>query len=139
MKRYALFVVPALGLAALMIGFLLFNLNDALVYYRTPTEVLEVGTIEPDNRLRLGGQVEPGSVTATDTGVAFLVTDGKEAIAVEHTGSPQQLFQEGIGVVVEGTWNGETFRSDTMIIKHDEQYRTDDGTYVVPEGGDASS
>lgn len=139
MKRYALFVVPALGLSGLLIGFLLFNLNDALVYYRTPTEVLENTTIDPANRLRLGGQVEPGSVASTDAGVSFVITDGKEAIAVEHSGAPQQLFQEGIGVVVEGTWNGETFRSDTMIIKHDEQYRTDDGVYIVPAGGDPSS
>ena len=37
-----------------------------------------------------------------------------------------QLFEEGQGVIVEGTWDGSTFHSDTMLIRHDEQYRTED-------------
>ena len=27
--------------------------------------------------------------------------------------------------VVEGTWDGAVFSSDTMLVKHDEQYQTD--------------
>ena len=66
------------------------------------------------------------------------VTDGREAIAVVHTGAPQELFSEGIGVVVEGTWDGAVFHSDTMLVKHDEQYRTDDGVYE-PGAGDPAA
>ncbi len=131
-KRYAMFVIPAIGLVAIIVGFLIFNLSDALVYYRTPTEVLEEVTADPDNRMRLGGQVEAGTIVATTDGVDFVVTDGVNAIEVSHTGSPQQLFQEGIGVVVEGAWDGSRFHSDTMIVKHDEQYRTDDEVYEPP-------
>ncbi len=36
-------------------------------------------------------------------------------------------------MVVEGTWNGAIFSSDSMIIKHDEQYRTEDGGVYTPE------
>jgi cytochrome c-type biogenesis protein CcmE len=136
MKRYALFVIPALGLVAIIVGFLAFNLSDALVYYRTPSEVLEQAQVDADDRMRLGGQVVPGSVAETSDGVDFQVTDGNAAIAVIHTGAPQQLFQEGIGVVVEGVWDGERFHSDTMIIKHDEQYRTDDGAVYTPPHAD---
>ena len=31
MKRYAMFVVPAIGLVVIIVGFLVFNLSDALV------------------------------------------------------------------------------------------------------------
>jgi cytochrome c-type biogenesis protein CcmE len=86
--------------------------------------------------MRLGGQVVAGSVAETADGVDFLVTDGNTSVAVIHTGAPQQLFQEGIGVVVEGAWDGERFRSDTMIIKHDEQYRTEDGAVYTPPHAD---
>ena len=133
-KRYAMFVIPAIGLVAIIVGFLVFNLSDALVYYRTPTEVLEEVTADPENRMRLGGQVEAGTVVSTDDGVEFVVSDGINAIEVSHTGAPQQLFQEGIGVVVEGAWDGTRFHSDTMIVKHDEQYRTDDEVYEPPHG-----
>jgi cytochrome c-type biogenesis protein CcmE len=32
-------------------------------------------------------------------------------------------------VVLEGTWDGAVFESDTMLVKHDEQYRSDDAEY----------
>ena len=73
------------------------------------------------------------SLTGDDTTVTFSVTDGKKTIVVVHAGAPQQLFAEGIGVVVEGTWNGDIFSSDSMIIKHDEQYRTEDGGVYTPD------
>jgi len=64
---------------------------------------------------------------------AASLTDGTTTVAVDHVGSPQQLFREGIGVVVEGTWDGTVFHSDSMIIKHDEQYRTEEGGVYTPD------
>lgn len=130
MKRYWKFIVPA-AIVVVVLVTLMISLNSSLVYFNTPTELAEV---DPgDARLRLGGQVVPGTVTNTTAGVTFEVTDGREAVVVVHTGAPEQLFQEGIGVVVEGTWNGHEFHSDTMLIKHDENY--DSEKY---ESGDTS-
>ena len=133
MRRYRAFLIPAAGLLAVLIGFMVFNIRDNLVYYRVPDEVVGDAAITSTERFRLGGQVVPGSVTTNDDLVEFRVTDGKQTISVVHSGAPQQLFQEGIGVVVEGTWDGSTFNSDSMIIKHDEQYRTEDGGVYTPE------
>jgi cytochrome c-type biogenesis protein CcmE len=126
MKRYWKFIVPA-GIVVVVLAALMVSLNASLVYFNTPTELneLEAG----DDRLRLGGQVVPGTVADSTTGVTFEVTDGREAIMVVYTGAPQQLFQEGIGVVVEGTWDGSQFHSNTMLVKHDETYSTDEGEY----------
>jgi cytochrome c-type biogenesis protein CcmE len=124
--RYWKFVVPA----ALLVGVLVFviaMLNSNLVYFNTPTELQELAA--GAQRHRLGGQVVAGSVTSTTDGVDFDVTDGRIAVHVIHQGAPPQLFQEGIGVVVEGTWDGAMFHSDTMLVKHDEQYRSEDGVY----------
>ncbi len=133
MKRYRAFIIPAIGLIAIAIGFMAFSLNDSLVYFKTPSEIL-ADSAEDAGRTRLGGQVVAGTVVATAEDVTFEVTDGFEAVTVIHSGAPQQLFQEGIGVVVEGTWRDGVFRSDTMIIRHDEQYRTRDDTYELPGG-----
>lgn len=126
MKRYWKFVLPAAALVAILVVLLL-NLNSSLVYFNTPTELAaeEAG----EARLRLGGQVVTGSVTETTEGVSFDVTDGRQAVRVLHVGAPQELFAEGIGVVVEGTWDGAAFHSDSMLVKHDEQYQTDDSVY----------
>jgi cytochrome c-type biogenesis protein CcmE len=132
MKRYRWFVFPAIGLVVILLGFLLFNLQDSLVFFRTPTEVVQEAEPDAESRMRLGGQVVPGSVAETDSGVSFEVSDGANSILVNHSGAPQQLFQEGIGVVVEGTWDGDHFTSDEMMIKHDEQYRTEEGDVYTP-------
>lgn len=140
MKRYWRFVVPA-GLIALVIVVLLVSLRSNLVFFNTPTELMQQpATAE---RMRLGGQVVEGSVSGSAGGVEFAVTDGREVVHVVHTGAPQDLFQEGIGVVVEGTWDGARFSSDSMLVKHDEQYRTEDGDVYEPgsviPGSDAAA
>jgi len=129
-RTYWKFVVPAV-IAVVILVLVGVNLTSSLVYFNTPTELTNQ---EPGNsRLRLGGQVVPGSVTETNKGVSFDVTDGRTAVLVVHSGAPQQLFQEGIGVVVEGTWDGAAFNSDTMLVKHDENYRSEDATYDSDE------
>lgn len=122
MRRYAKFVIPALLLAAVLVV-LMVNLSSALVYFNTPSEVL--ARDGGDARLRLGGRVVPGTVDETGVGVTFELEDCDVSVSVIHTGAPPQLFKEGIGVVVEGVWDGVAFESDTMLVKHDEQYRTD--------------
>ncbi|HKZ30419.1 MAG TPA: cytochrome c maturation protein CcmE [Acidimicrobiia bacterium] len=135
---YKSFVLPAIGVVVLVLGFMLFGgLGDNLVYYLTPAEAVTQRTDFPDGeRFRLGGLVVDGTVQETDKGVTFVVTDGDKSIDVVNTGAPPQLFREGIGVVVEGAWSGDHFESDTLIVKHDEEYRSEeDGAYVPPTGG----
>ena len=131
MKRYWRFLVPA-ALLVVVLVVLLVNLSSSLVYFITPTELIAADD-DTTERRRLGGQVVTGTVVEETEGIRFEVTDGRETVAVYHSGAPQQLFQEGIGVVVEGSWDGRLFSSDSMIIKHDEQYRTEDGGVYTPE------
>lgn len=133
MRRYWRFLVPAVAIVAVLV-FLLVSLSGNLVYFKTPTEVT-TEAVGADERLRLGGQVADGTVANTSDGVAFAVTDGRIAVDVVHSGTPQELFREGIGVVLEGTWDGTTFHSDTMLIRHDEQYRTEESEYTPPGDG----
>ncbi len=126
MRRYARFVIPAIVIIGILVV-LMANLSSSLVYYNTPAEV-QARDVD-DSRLRLAGRVIPGSVIELDTTVAFVVEDCDTAVSVVHTGVPPQLFAEGIAVVVEGTWDGEVFTSDTMLVKHDEQYRSDAAEY----------
>jgi cytochrome c-type biogenesis protein CcmE len=66
--------------------------------------------------------------------VSFVVVDDGYSIEVGYSGAPPQLFRDNIGVVVEGSWAGDHFGADTLIIKHDEEYRSVDGKepYVPP-------
>lgn len=123
--RYRSLVIPVVGLILVLGGFALYgNLNNNLVYYLTPKEaVAQKASFSAGQRFRLGGLVEKGSVVRTKRGARFTVTDGRAEVPVVFTGAPSQLFGGGIGVVVEGTWHGATFVSDTMMVKHDSTYR----------------
>lgn len=122
----ALVAVAALG------GLAASGLGDSLVYYRTPTE-LQARPPGPDERLRLGGMVVPGSVAGEGDRVRFTLTDGASDVAVVHTGTPQGVFREGQGALVEGSVDGDgVFRSDLLMVKHDNEYRPVEPATVRP-------
>ncbi len=134
--KYRSFIIPATGLVALALGYIFFGgLDDNLVYYLTPAEAIEQRADFPDGeRFRLGGLVEGGSILETADGVEFVMTQDGVGVDVRHEGAPPQLFTDNVGVVVEGAWDGDHFATDTLIIKHDEEYRAVDGEepYVPP-------
>lgn len=98
------------------------GLSGSLVYYETPSDLL--ARSPSDDRVRLGGLVEPGSVQQVPDGVHFVVTDGTRRLAVfEHGGVPS-MFQAGRGVVVEGVYGRDgVFHGDDVMVKHDNVYR----------------
>lgn len=103
-----------------------------LVYYVTPTELLRDPPARTE-QLRLGGQVVPGSVHEVGGGTGFVVTDGTTRVTVVHAGSTPAMFRSGNGVVLEGTLGADgAFHSDTMLVKHSEEYRP------PPDGGTPS-
>lgn len=124
-----------LGLAAIAGAIVLLvvgSLEDNLVYFLTPSELEARGTEIHDTPLRLGGQVESGSVDwdPSTRRLGFRVTDGTESVAVRSEGAPPAMFREGEGVVVEGTYGADgVFRSTNLMVKHSNEY-------AAPEEGE---
>ncbi len=122
----------ALAVAAGALGFLVWgNLEENVVYYWSPTELVEHGDKALEATVRLGGLVVPASVDWKPEvqQLAFQITDGTQTIPVQCTGAPPQMFREGIGVVVEGQMQTDgVFRTDRVMVKHSNEYRApDDG------------
>jgi cytochrome c-type biogenesis protein CcmE len=100
------------------------GLTGNLVYYKTPTEILNQGASAIGDRVRVGGLVVPGSVRNLGDVVQFVVTDGTTRLTVINTGSVPALFKDGQGVVVEGAYESDgAFHSDTVLVKHNGVYR----------------
>ena len=122
-RRLALIgtALAVLGLAAALV---LNALKDSIVFFNSPTEVVEKPT-KPGTRIRLGGLVKPGTVVhAPDSlTVHFDVTDGNKDVPVAYSGALPDLFREGQGVVAEGTLESDgQFKADVILAKHDERY-----------------
>jgi cytochrome c-type biogenesis protein CcmE len=100
------------------------GLSGNLVYYKTPTELLNQGPSAVGDRVRLGGLVQPGSVRREGSTVTFIVTDGTTRMTVVDTAGVPSLFRDGKGVVVEGSYgNDGAFHADTVLVKHSDDYR----------------
>lgn len=107
-----------------VIGYLaLSSVGNALVYYLTPTELLDRGSAAVGDTVRLGGLVEIGSIAGEAPNLRFVLTDGTSEIIVHATSAPTRSFREGIGAVVEGTLGADgVFEASQVIVKHDENY-----------------
>ncbi len=122
--RRRLLLVFALLAAALV--FLLFEgLGSSLDYFDTVNQALshrgELGT----TTFRLEGNVVAGSIHSTATGSDFRLSQGDHVVAVANTGSPPQLFQPNIPVVVVGHFASsasDNFVSNTIMVKHSSTY-----------------
>ncbi|MFD1694825.1 cytochrome c maturation protein CcmE [Roseibium aestuarii] len=121
-KRLTLIGAAGVVLAAAA-GLILFALNDQIVFFQTPTDIVQKG-IPHGQRIRLGGLVEEGSLRRSDDArVDFVVTDTTSTIAVTYQGILPDLFREGQGVVAEGVVGPDgVFVADNVLAKHDENY-----------------
>jgi cytochrome c-type biogenesis protein CcmE len=122
-QRRLSLIGAALGILALAVALVLNALKDSIVFFNTPTEVVEK-QVKPGTRLRIGGLVKEGSVLRGDgLAVRFEVTDGKRTVPVAYRGLLPDLFREGQGVIAEGALDpGGIFRADSVLAKHDETY-----------------
>jgi cytochrome c-type biogenesis protein CcmE len=126
-QRRLVLIGSALGVLALAVALVLGALRDSIVFFNSPTDVVEK-SVAPGARIRLGGLVRPGSIARGENmQVRFDVTDGKHTIKVAYQGLLPDLFREGQGVVTEGALDGGgLFRADSVLAKHDENYMPKD-------------
>jgi len=122
-QRRLVLIGSALAVLVLAVALVLTALRDSIVFFNSPTDVVEK-QIAAGARIRLGGLVKEGSVARGDNlQVRFAVTDGRNTIPVAYTGLLPDLFREGQGVVTEGALDGSgTFKADSVLAKHDENY-----------------
>jgi len=115
------------GLVLAALGGLVYSgMREALVYFYTPTEVQAQAAALRGKALRVGGMVAEGSVhwEPQTLRLTFVLTDGQTRLPVQHQGTAPDLFKEGAGAVVEGTWVSEGYlRASTIMAKHSEEYR----------------
>ncbi|MBI4640915.1 MAG: cytochrome c maturation protein CcmE [Candidatus Tectomicrobia bacterium] len=114
-------MVVLLSLSYLIYG----GLEESLVYFVTPSELLQKGAAAYERPFRLGGLVVRDSlVKQPDAPVyRFVITDGSQVVPVSYRGIPPDLFAEGRGAIVEGTFTAQgIFQAKTILAKHSEEY-----------------
>lgn len=107
--------------------------SNNTIYYFTTTEATTNLNVGNSERIKLGGFVENDSIEKKMDGItSFFITDGNEKIEINFDGFVPELFQEEMGVILDGFFKDGIFYSDDMLVKHDNEYISENGdTYDV--------
>jgi cytochrome c-type biogenesis protein CcmE len=121
-KRLILIITGLFSMAA-AVALILNNFNDNLVFFYSPTEIVEKN-ISSDKLIRVGGLILEGSVTKPEANITnFKLTDLQKSINVTYTGILPPMFREGQGMVARGKLSADgNFIADNLLTKHDEKY-----------------
>jgi cytochrome c-type biogenesis protein CcmE len=129
-------IAGAMGFLGLAAALTFYALGQRTSYFYMPVD-LTTASVEPGQRIRLGGLVEKGTVVRGEgTGVSFSVTDMQSSVPVTYAGILPDLFREEQGVVTEGTFGpGGVFVADSVLAKHDETYMPKEVADSLKESG----
>ncbi|MFZ5782046.1 MAG: cytochrome c maturation protein CcmE [Pseudomonadota bacterium] len=134
-RRRLWLLVASMGVLGAAVALVLASLDDNLVFFYSPTQVAEKN-IAPERRFRVGGLVEPGSVSKSGAEVRFVVTDTHKSLPVIYRGLLPDLFREGQGIVAEGQLGADgVFVAREVLAKHDENYMPPEVAKAIKEAG----
>ncbi len=112
-------------LIAAFVFLLVEGLGSSLDYFDTVDQAYAHRGTLGTTTFRLEGAVVPGSIHPTAVGTNFAISEGDHTVSVHNTGSPPQLFQVNLPVVVVGHFTSATssdFVSNQILVKHSANY-----------------
>ncbi len=126
----------AMGFLAVAAALVFYALGQKTSYFYMPAD-LQTASVEPGQRIRLGGLVEKGTVVrGAGTEIAFAVTDEVHSVKVAYSGILPDLFREEQGIVTEGAFRPDgVFVADSVLAKHDENYMPKEVAEGLKESG----
>jgi cytochrome c-type biogenesis protein CcmE len=124
MSRKSKFIAGAAVILAAIAYLVYAGVSQSVVYFVTPSELSAAPVT--GKAYRLGGLVKPRSLKWNPQSLElnFTLSDGQASVPVRHKGAPPDLFAEGRGAVVEGTWTADGyFQAALIMAKHSEEYK----------------
>ena len=121
-KLRAVFILSIFTSLILFSFLIIKSLEENVVYFKSPTEIKVLSEVTK-KKIRVGGMVKKNSINIDQSEVNFVITDFKNELIVNYSGSVPNLFEEGKGVVAEGFLKDRNFLTAVKILaKHDENY-----------------
>jgi cytochrome c-type biogenesis protein CcmE len=91
----------------LLLGYLAYTgVQDTKSYYVTITELRKMGDGAYSKRLRVAGNVQPGSIKRVGTHVQFVLVEQTQTLAVDYNGveAPPDTFKDDSQALADGSF-----------------------------------
>jgi len=122
-KNRIIFLTTVALITLVAIFFIIQSLDKNILYFSSPTDIKQSEDVVTRKKMRIGGMVKKNSIKISENNIQFIVTDFKNEIIVNFSGTVPNLFAEEKGVVAEGKLKDKSFfEADRILAKHDENY-----------------
>jgi len=142
MNTYVKFGALMLLIVGSLVWLAFSGVKDTKTYYKTIPELEKMGTQAQGQRLRVGGDVEPGSIVKDGSRVTFQLHQGASTLSVVYMGSDPlpDTFKDNAQALAEGRLasNG-TFEANHIQAKCASKYEAKPIQRVTHESASASS
>jgi cytochrome c-type biogenesis protein CcmE len=104
MKTYGKFGLLVVAIIGLLVWLAAGGINESKTYYKTISELMQMGNQAQGKRLRVGGDVEDGSIVRNGKEVSFVLHQDKQKLKVVYSGIDPlpDTFKGGAQALADG-------------------------------------
>ena len=131
MKTYAKFGLLVAAIIGVLAWLAAGGVNDSKTYYKTISELNQMGDRATDKRIRVGGDVESGSIQRLGRDVHFTLTQENIKLKVVYSGSDPlpDTFRDGSQALADGKLGQDgVFHASKIQAKCASKYEAKPGT-----------
>ena len=134
MSKYGKFVALVAVIVGTLVWLAFAGAGESKTYYKTISELGQMGDQAYGKRLRVGGDVETGSIQHAGKQVVFTLKQDKNTLKVAYTGTDPlpDTFRDGAQALADGKMDRDgTFHASKIQAKCASKY---EAKPVMPQG-----
>ena len=138
MKKYGKFAALIVVVIGTLVWLATAGMNETKTYYKTISELGQMGDQAYGKKLRVGGDVESGSIHRVGQEVQFTLVQDKLRLKVAYTGTEPlpDTFKDGAQALADGKLDKDgVFRTAKIQAKCASKYEIKPGQLPINAGG----
>lgn len=125
MKTYAKFALMVVAIVGVLVWLAMGGISESKTYYKTISELNQMGDQAKGKHLRVGGDVENGSILRSGREVSFLLHQDAQKLKVVYDGAEPlpDTFKDGAQALADGRLGEDgTFHASKIQAKCASKY-----------------
>ncbi len=125
MKTYGKFALLVVAIIGVLVWLAMGGITESKTYYKTISELNQMGNQAQEKKVRVGGDIEKGSIVRKHELVEFTLTQEARKLKVAYTGKDPlpDTFRDGAQALADGKLGSDgVFRSTHIQAKCASKY-----------------